>query len=499
MKNVIIIGSGLGGLTLGNLLSQKGHKVTIFESHSTPGGYTAGFYRNGYYFESGTVSLEASSTVFRVMKDIGVLDKIEFIKLSPRFVSENFDGIPENYDDYKKMIYSGFPYDKENLDLVFSDLDKIVKFMDATAAPMPFVCNKLEIIKSIFSFILNSPKLIKVIKKYADMTSSEFALKYFEKDSKLFNLFGKFGYPDMSAMMVGGAMSGLFTDLWTIKDGMQSWADVLAENFKELGGELKLNSYVDKIITKNGAAIGVSSKDILYDADVVISAGDYKKTLLNLLDNNDLISQKLKNNLEEHSVSQAFFTVYLGLNMSNTELEKYMKVPHVFDSDKSPNYDIYNSNDEEFFNKTSISLYSPSMINSKLAPEGKSSLMLMTTVPYHWMNNWGDGNKETYNLLKEKAMNTLIEKASKIIPSLKECMDYKDAATPITYERFTHNTDGASSSWNWNPKKKFYKDIMGVNIETPVKNLYIGSCWAMQIGGIPGALAAAYKCAKKIK
>jgi phytoene dehydrogenase-like protein len=40
---------------------------------------------------------------------------------------------------------------------------------------------------------------------------------------------------------------------------------------------------------------------------------------------------------------------------------------------------------------------------------------------------------------------------------------------------------------------------MGVNIETPVKNLYIGSCWAMQIGGVPGALAAAYQCAKKIK
>jgi phytoene dehydrogenase-like protein len=38
-----------------------------------------------------------------------------------------------------------------------------------------------------------------------------------------------------------------------------------------------------------------------------------------------------------------------------------------------------------------------------------------------------------------------------------------------------------------------------VNIETPVKNLYIGSCWAMQIGGVPGALAAAYQCAKKIK
>lgn len=59
MKNVIIIGSGIGGLTAGNLLAKKGYKVTIFEAHSMSGGYTAGFYRKGFYFESGTINLEA--------------------------------------------------------------------------------------------------------------------------------------------------------------------------------------------------------------------------------------------------------------------------------------------------------------------------------------------------------------------------------------------------------------------------------------------------------
>jgi phytoene dehydrogenase-like protein len=96
-------------------------------------------------------------------------------------------------------------------------------------------------------------------------------------------------------------------------------------------------------------------------------------------------------------------------------------------------------------------------------------------------------------------MNAIIDRVSELIPGLKDHIDYKDAATPLTYERFTHNTDGASSSWSWNPKKKFYKNAMSVKIETPVKNLYIGSCWAMQIGGVPGALGAAYRCANKIK
>lgn len=499
MKNIVIIGSGIGGLITGNLLAKNSHKVTIFESHSMPGGYTAGFYRNGYYFESGTLSFEASASVFKAMKDIGVFEKIDFIKQKMRFVSEDIDGIPENYDNFKKMIYSAFPSDKEKLDRVFSDLDKIVDLMGNVDEPMPFLLSGLKLLKLMIPYVMNSPKVMKLSKKYGDMTSSDFAKIYFEKDSKLFKLFSGFGYPDMPAMFVGASLPGMLTDYWTVKGGMQSWADVLAENFRKLGGVLKLNSFVDKIITKNGVAIGVSCKNTVYEADYVISAGDYKKTFLKLLDDNSLIPQKLLNNIDRSAVSESFFTVYLGLNMLTEELGRYMKAPHVIFFNNKPDYDIYNSQDREFFSKTSVSLYSPSMINYNHAPQGKASLMLQTMVPHHWMNNWGKGDKEIYKQLKEEAMYAMIESASRLIPNLKEYIEYKDAATPLTYERFTHNTDGASSSWSWNPKKKFYKNTMSVNIKTPVKNLYIGSCWAMQIGGVPGALAAAYQCAKKIK
>lgn len=499
MKRIVIIGSGLGGLTAGNLLAKKGHKVTIFEAHSMPGGYTAGFYRKGYYFESGTVGLEASASVFKVMEEIGVLDKVDFVRLKYRFFSEDFDGVPENYDEYKKMICEGFPSDKEKLDEFFSDIDKISDLFEDSDKPMPFLYNGLDRIKSIVPYILKGPKLMKLVKQYGDMTSSELAARYFEKDSKLFRLYKGSGYADMQALFVAGGLLGQFEDMWTVKGGMQSWADVLAENFKELGGELKLNSYVDKIITKNRSAVGVSSNNTVYEADYVISAGDYKKTFLELLDDKSLISQAIKAKINSAAVSEGFFTVYLGLNISNEKLGEYMKTPNVFICDERPGCDIYDSEDEEYFSKSSVSIHSSSMIDPKLAPEGKSSIMLQTVVPYRWMNNWGDGDKEVYGRLKQKAMEELINSASRLILSLKECIEYKDAATPLTYERFTHNTDGASSAWSWNPKKKFYDSSMSVNIDTPVKNLYISSCWAMQIGGIPSALAAAYLCAGRIK
>jgi phytoene dehydrogenase-like protein len=137
-------------------------------------------------------------------------------------------------------------------------------------------------------------------------------------------------------------------------------------------------------------------------------------------------------------------------------------------------------------------------MNAELASEGKSSLMIQAMTPHLWMNNWGGGDRETYRALKEKAKNALIDKAATLIPNIRDYIELEDAATPLTYERYTANTDGATSAWSWNPNKKFYDRGMMTQIKTPVKNLFIGSCWAVQIGGVPGAIGAAQACAKAI-
>jgi phytoene dehydrogenase-like protein len=488
MKKVIIIGAGIGGLTAGNLLTKKGHQITIFESHKMPGGYTAGFWRKGFYFESGTLSFEASAQVFKTMKEIGVFDKINFFKHEPfRFVSSGFDGIPATYQDYKQMIYTAYPSEKDRLDRYFAEVDRMYQAIQSLASE-GFKLSK----------IVGGINMLRFYLMYKNVTISQFAERYFEKDSTLYRMFKAIGYPDMSAFILGGAMWSIFEDYWTVRDGMQSWADVLADNFKTLGGELQLNAYVDKILTSNGTAVGVRCNDTEYEADYVISASDYKQTFLKLLDKSD-VPEDLYQKITRTSVSEGMFVVYLGLNISNEELKQLMKSDYVMYLDKSADVDIHNSQDKRYFEKADFSLYSLSLKNPQLAPEGKSSLMITTTTPYRWLNNWGDGDRQTYRKLKEQVKNTLIERASLIIPNLKELIEYQDAATPLTFERFTHNTDGATSAWSWNPHKKFYKQFWGVNIKTPVKNLLIGSCWATQIGGIPGALNAAYKCVRLIK
>ena len=89
----------------------------------------------------------------------------------------------------------------------------------------------------------------------------------------------------------------------------------------------------------------------------------------------------------------------------------------------------------------------------------------------------------------------MIQKASHVIPDLDKYIEFVDSATPLTYERYTHNTDGASSAWSWDPNKQIYKNMIEVRVTSPVQHLLIGSCWAGQIGGVPTAISAAHKCA----
>lgn len=491
MSTIAIIGSGMGGLVAGNLLVKRGHKVTIFESHATPGGYTSGFWRKGFYFESGTLSFESSETVFKVMEEIGVYDKIQFTRQYGRWIFAELDFLAYSLGDLKQALLEAFPLEREKLVQYYADVDKMCKAMLSLRRPR----NMFEAI----GFPFNLVKVMRIFKKFHNTTLPEFTATYFDADSKPYRFLKNMAYPDMGASILGAAMLMFFEDYWTVKEGMLSWADALADNYKSLGGELKLKFKVDEIITKNGAAVGVRSKGNEFKADYVISASDYKKTFLKLLDDKTLIPQELRERIEKAPVSEGFFTVYLGLNLPREKIKEYLKMPHVFYSDDNPDADIYDPNDENYFKKAWIMLYSPSLMNPVLAPEGKSSLMIQSMTPHKWMNNWGGGDRKMYKRLKDNVKSMLIDKTSDVVPDLRRYIEFDEAATPLTYERYTHNTDGASSAWSWNPNKRFYEKVFGIHVKTPIRNLLIGSCWANQIGGVPSAINAALECVKKIK
>ena len=84
MNNIVIIGAGLGGLTAGALLSQKGYKVTILEQHNKVGGCATTFKRNGNFTcEVGLHVIDAPFSDKKkkwIFNELKIYDNIEFIQ-----------------------------------------------------------------------------------------------------------------------------------------------------------------------------------------------------------------------------------------------------------------------------------------------------------------------------------------------------------------------------------------------------------------------------------
>ena len=116
--DVLIIGSGLGGLICGNILSREGMRVAIVEKERQPGGNLRSFTRHGQKFETGvhyTGSLEPGQTLFRYWKYLGLTDALPLQKLD----RSGFDRI--SFGDQEFPLAQGFGNFAEQLLPYFPD------------------------------------------------------------------------------------------------------------------------------------------------------------------------------------------------------------------------------------------------------------------------------------------------------------------------------------------------------------------------------------------
>lgn len=474
--DVIIVGSGVGGLTCGALLAKRGYRVLVLEQHYQVGGYCSSFRRDGFVFNTGVEDVSGlweRGPLTYLLRELGLKKEDLFVRNSVRYI---FNGkaidIPNNLDDLVDMLSKMFPNEEANIRAFFDDAKKAYEecYMEAEkyGTPLPAeLIAKILGAKELREYPLKHPHFY----EWMNMTFEEKLSEYFEdEDLKKFfyALLGYVGTRPEKTIASGALVACISYYLhggYFPRGGAQRFADSLKNTIMRYGGTILVRHKVDEIIVDDGRVRGVRVGDKIFKAPIVVANANAKTIFLDLIDRRHL-DKKFVKYIEGLKMSPSVFMVFLGVDM---DLSDYPTLIKNLDED----YEIViNSN-----------------ADPSLAPEGKASITILTGANY---DDFPERGTKEYLEKKQNMARTLIAKAEKIIPNLSKHIIIQDAATPKTLERYTSMPRGAIYSFDQSigTKRPYFK--------TPIKGLYLASASTFPGGGVEAVVIAGIICANDI-
>jgi all-trans-retinol 13,14-reductase len=488
--DVIVIGAGMGGLTCGAFLAKEGLSVLVAEQHSEPGGCCTSFRRKGFTFDTGiedVAGAERGGMLYNVLEELGLEDEIKFIELTPRtrIVGSDYNIPSTPPEGLAKELKRMFPGEGMSIDAFVQDCKAVISEMMALAETAPDLLGFGGMMGLMVKFLFKSPKL----RRYGGKSYRQALAESF-KEPKLRAILGSLlaGVTEWAAttpMMALGMSAFQYP-----RGGTQALAATLAKGVTKHGGDLALKTLVKKIVVEDGKTTGVELADgTMVRSRYVVSNADGRQTFLKLISEQHL-SPKLAKELKETRLTDPVFLVSLGVDI---DLKAMGFDGTTIIYNRSDNIDDICGGDAE---KCSLVIMMHSLLDPSQAPEGMATVQIMTLFPYDYMSYWKrekDGTRgKEYTELKEALADKLIVSAEKVIPQLSKHIVCKDIATPLTYERYTLNCEGASHGWFPAPGAKMRSQ------KTPFKNLYQAGHWTFPGPGISAVALSGRNAAKLV-
>ena len=485
-RDVVVIGSGMGGLTTAALLSQAGLRVSVFEAQSQPGGYLSGFERNGFVFDTAIQWLNQcypGGFVRRLFDYLGddvppcnPLERINRIQgTSFDYLLTSSPGTVEN------QLIETFPSDEKGIRNFFADaraLGTRWRQMD-TLIQSQETMGPFEAFVYAHKMLFWSFPLIRHLK-----VPVEKGLDRYFHDPELRSLFRY--QESFIAMLMPVAWASIGNFHAPPRGGSRALVEWLCKKTEEASSEIVLNQRVARVLVNDekqatGVELG-NGQTVL--AQHVVHAGDLQ-TLYDEMLPASSVSKRKQTAVRTADLYYSNFTVFLGLDCDAASLGFGEEILTLARDDIS--------RDEQFGGdpeKTALTVLAPSVRDSSVAPAGKGILTIHCPALMKSHETWhtedGRVRGAEYQKFKKQFAETLIRRVEEMFaPGLSNHIEVMEAATPVTYWRYTGNADGTIMGTR--PSGKNIRARIS-GCQTPVKNLLLAGHWAHYSGGVPIAM-----------
>ncbi len=475
--DIVIIGSGMGGLVCADILSKEGYKVCVLEKNRQIGGSLQTYVRNKVIFDSGVHylgGLGKGQNLYQLFKYLGIMDRLKLQKMDEdvfdKIIIENDNKeyiFAQGYENFIQHLLKDFPKEEKGLRLY---CDKIKE-----------VCRKFPLynLRSGGDFNEKTSVLEIDTRAFIESVTTDKKLQTVLAGNNMLYVLQSDKTPFYVHAMI---LNSYIESSWKCIDGGSVIGKYMVENIRKQGGVIHRNSEVKKINVEEGKVNFVELADgsRIYGKNFISNMHPVQTLAMT---ETDLIKHAYRSRVKSLENSIGGFVINIVFKKDSF---KYLKHNYYYHKEGH----VWNLVDHTEDNWPLC--YAIFCSASSKSDEYAESMSILTYMRFDEVNQWGntfntvssENNRgEAYDRFKKRKAELLINLVSEKFPGLKDCIQDYYTATPLSYRDYIGNDDGSMYGIvkdYRNPLKTF------ISPRTKLPNLYLTG-QNLNLHGILGA------------
>jgi phytoene dehydrogenase-like protein len=473
-RKAAIIGAGIAGLCAAVYARKSGYDVELIEQHETPGGLATSWRRGDYTFETCLHWLLGSgleSPLHAHWCEVFDIDRLSFIypEEFERVESEH-GGALSVYSDLGRMeseFLKRAPQDEAEIRRFAAAIRRLGAFplFDLTE---PWPNKGLALIRAL-------PYLAS-LRQWSRMSAEDYGRRFRHELLRRF-----FGEGDLAQLSTLGLVLSL---AWRSNKeagypigGSQAVIKPIAENFRALGGRLRLGAKVEKILTEQDAAVGVKlASGETIAADWVISAADGHATIYDML-GGQYSDKRIDRAYETLETFPSYLQVSLGVARDLSHLPGFLT--RLLDAPLAVD-------PKTQLRQISFRIFH---FDPTFAPPGKTAVTcFLPTRDFGYWTGLQSEEHGRYQAEKRRIADAVIAVLERRDPGLRDVVETVDVSTPATVIRYTGNWKGSMEGWLLTPESGFNALP---SMLPGLRRFVMAGQWVQPGGGLPTGLMTA--------